>query len=113
MEPGMYILDGAAMKAFLELCLPMKDTTRLAMGRVVLEDGKQTMAAWMATFRHLQEVGARGDKEVREDSGLRHFAIAMKTPQGRGNTNLLNSPKQLCLSKEDNNESSSIALAGT
>ncbi len=50
---------------------------------------------------------------MREDSGLRCFATAMKTLQGRGNTDLLNSPKQLCLSKEDNNKSSSIASAGT
>ncbi len=70
MEPGMYILDGAAMKAFLEPCLPMKNATRLATGRAVLEDGEQTMVAWMAIFRHLQEVGARGDEEVWEDLGL-------------------------------------------
>ena len=25
MEPGMYILDGSASKAFLEPCLPMRD----------------------------------------------------------------------------------------
>ncbi len=53
MEPGMYILDGAAMKAFLEPCLPMKDATHSATGRAVLEDSKQTMAAWMAIYRHL------------------------------------------------------------
>jgi hypothetical protein len=35
--------------------------------RVVLEDGKQTMAAWMTIFCRLQEVGTRGDEEVRED----------------------------------------------
>ncbi len=94
MEPGMYILDGAAMKAFLEPCLPMKDATHLAMGRVVLKDGEQTMAAWTTIFRHLREVGARGDEEV-QDSGLRCFVTAMKTPRGQGNTDLLNSPKQL------------------
>jgi len=27
MEPGMYILDGSALKAFLEPCLPMRDAT--------------------------------------------------------------------------------------
>jgi hypothetical protein len=53
MEPGLYILDGAAMKAFLEPCLPMNDATRSATGRAVLEDGEQTMAAWTAIFRHL------------------------------------------------------------
>jgi hypothetical protein len=53
MEPGLYILDGAAMKAFLEPCLPMNNATHLAMRRAVLEDGKQTIAAWTAIFRHL------------------------------------------------------------
>ncbi len=86
MELGLYILDRVAMKAFLEPCLPMEDMTRLATRRAVLEDGKQTMAAWMAIFRHLQEVGARGNKEVQEDSGLQRFVMAMKTPRGRGNT---------------------------
>ncbi len=50
---------------------------------------------------------------MREDLELRCFATAMKTPRGRGNTDLLNSPKQLCLSEENDNESSSIASAGT
>ena len=27
MEPGMYILDGLALKAFLEPCLPRRDAT--------------------------------------------------------------------------------------
>ena len=43
MEPGLYILDGLALKAFLEPCLPMRDVTRSVTGRAVLEDGKQTM----------------------------------------------------------------------
>jgi hypothetical protein len=66
----------------------------------------------MAIFRHLQEVGARGNKEVQEDQGLQRFAMAMKTPQGWGDTNLLNSPKQLRMSDHNNNNASSITLAG-
>ncbi len=53
MEPGLYILDRAAMKAFLEPCLPMNDAICLAMGRAVLEYSEQTMAAWTAIFCHL------------------------------------------------------------
>ena len=99
-EPGMYILDGSALKAFLETCLPMRDATRSVTGRADLEDGEQTMEAWTAIFRHLQEVGTRGNEEGREDPGLRCFATAMKTPRGQVNTDLLNSPKQLCMTKE-------------
>ena len=110
MELGMYILDGSSSKAFLEPCLPMRDTIRSVMGRAVLEDGKQTMEAWMAIFRHLQEVGIRGDEEERDDPGLRHFATAMKTPRGRINTDLLNySPKQLRMTKEGDDESFTTA----
>jgi hypothetical protein len=45
MEPGLYILDGAAMKAYMEPCLPMEDVTRSVTGRAVLEDSEQTMEA--------------------------------------------------------------------
>ena len=93
MEPGMYILDGSSSKAFLEPCLPMRDALQSVTGRAVLEDGEQTMEAWTAIFRHLQEVGIRGDEEERNDPGLCRFATAMKTPRGRVNTDLLNSPK--------------------
>ena len=79
------------------------------MGRAVLEDGEQTMEAWTAIFRHLQEVGIRGDEEEWDDLGLRRFATAMKTPHGRVNTDLLNSPKQLCMTKEGDNESFTTA----
>ena len=97
MELGMYILDGLALKAFLEPCLPMRDATQSVTGRAVLEDGKQTMEDWRAIFHHLQEVGTRGNEEGREDLGLRRFTTAMKTPRGRVNTDLLNSPKRLCM----------------
>ena len=90
MEPGMYILDGSALKAFLEPCLPMRDATQSVTGRAVLDDGEQTMEAWTAIFRHLQEVGNIGNEEGRDDPGLRCFATAMKTPRGRVNTDLLN-----------------------
>ena len=105
MEPGMYILDGLALKAFLEPCLPMRDATQSVTGRAVLEDDKQTMEDWRAIFHHVQEVGTRGNEEGREDLGLRRFATAMKTPRGRVNTDLLNSPKQLCMTEEGDNES--------
>ena len=36
MEPGMYILDGAAMKAFLEPRLRVRDGTHSVMGRAIL-----------------------------------------------------------------------------
>ncbi len=57
-------------------------------------------------------MGTRGNEEVRKDPGLQRFATATKTSQGRGDTDLLNSPKQLCMSNQDNNDSSSIASAG-
>jgi hypothetical protein len=76
----MYILNEGAMKAYLEPCLPMEDATHSATGKAVLEDREQTMEAWMAIFRHLREVGTRGNKEVRKDPGLQCFAMAMKTP---------------------------------
>ena len=109
MEPGMYILDGSALKAFLEPCLPMRDATQSVMERAVLEDGKQTMEAWTAIFRHLQEVGTRGDEEGREDPGLRRFTTAMKTPRGQVNTDLLNSTKRLHMTKEGDDESFTLA----
>jgi len=36
MEPGMYILDGAAMKAFLEPRLRVRYGTHSVMGRAIL-----------------------------------------------------------------------------
>ncbi len=56
-------------------------------------------------------MGTRGNEEGREDLGLRRFATAMKTPRGRVNTNLLNSPKRLCMTEEGDNES--FTSAGT
>ena len=79
------------------------------MGRAVLEDSEQTMEAWTAIVRHLQEVGNRGDEEGRDDPGLRCFATAMKTPRGRVNTDLLNSPKQLRMTEEGDDESFTMA----
>jgi hypothetical protein len=112
MEVGMYILDEGVMKAYLKPCLPMEDATRSATGKAVLEDGEQRMEAWMAIFCHLREVGTRGNEEVREDPRPQRFATAMKTPQGRGDTNLLNSPNRLRMSGQDNNDSLSITSAG-
>jgi len=81
------------------------------MGRAVLEDGEQTMEAWAAIFCHLKEVGNRGDEEGQDDPGLRPFTTAMKTPRGRVNTDLLNSPKQLRMTEEGDDES--FTLEGT
>jgi hypothetical protein len=69
------------------------------------------MEAWTAIFRHLQEVGNRGDEEGQDDPGLRRFATALKTPRGRGNTDLLNSPKRLRMTEEGDDES--VTTAGT
>ncbi len=65
----------------------------------------------MAIFRHLQEVGTRGDEEGWEDPGLRRFTTTMKTPRGQVNTDLLNSTKRLRMTKEGDDES--FTLAGT
>ena len=67
------------------------------------------MEAWTAIFRHLQEVGNRGGEEERDDPGLLRFATAMKTLCGRVNTDLLNSPKRLRMTKEGNDESFTTA----
>jgi len=67
------------------------------------------MEAWTTIFRHLQEVGNRGDEEGRDESGLRRFATAMKTPRGWVNTDLLNSPKRLRMTKEGDDESFTTA----
>ncbi len=77
----------------------------------VLEDVEQTMEAWTAIFRHLQEVGNRGEEEGQDDPGLRRFATAMKTPPGRVNTDLLNPPKRLRMTEEGDDES--VITTGT
>jgi len=87
----------------------MRDAIRSVTGRAVLADGEQTMEAWTAIFRHLQEVGNRGGEEERDDPGLLRFVTAMKTPRGRVNTYLLNSPKQLRMTEEGDYESFTMA----
>jgi hypothetical protein len=122
MEPGFYIVNQAAQKAYFDPFLLLADGIYSRTGRSILADREQTLDAWAAIFCHLrdasraisEEVATReGDRDYfyeEEDAGLQRFTTAMKTPGRWGEVlNPFASPKRLRL--EDSNPNNEAASA--
>jgi hypothetical protein len=122
MEPGFYIINQAAQKAYLDPFLPLANGMYSRTGRSVLADGEQTLDAWAAIFCHLRDASMAINKEVatreedrdyfyeEEDAGLQRFTTAMNTPGRRGGVlNPLESPKRLRLEDSNPNDEASSA----
>ena len=121
-EAGFYIHDLQAQRAYMEPFLSLADGASSSTGRSMLTDGTaQSLEAWAAVFRHLQDackarddddaagLGEDEDFEEAANTALQRFASAMKTPAGRERFNPLMSPKRFRLGEKEDDDGGSIS----
>jgi hypothetical protein len=64
--------------------LPLADGMWLQTGWSILANKEQTLEAWAAISRHLQDASRASNEEKVTDTRLQRFTTAMKTPGGAG-----------------------------